>query len=129
MKCKKVMAGVVVASILTTGMPAGFQTVLAKEAPQPVLQVTFDEANARDDTGRGNDGTVVGNPEFVGGVSGKAVHLRNSDDVAGVSKTAEQYVDFGKPGDLQFGTEDFSLAFWFKTEPHSKEGAVISNKN
>ncbi len=129
MKCKKVMAGVVVASILTTGMPAGFQTVLAKEAPQPVLQVTFDEANARDDTGRGNDGTVVGNPEFVRGVSGKAVHLRNSDDVAGVSKTAEQYVDFGKPGDLQFGTEDFSLAFWFKTEPHSKEGAVISNKN
>ena len=129
MRLKKIVSGVIAASMLTTGMPSGFQTVSAKELPDPVLHVTFDEADATDVTGRGNDGTVVGNPEFIRGVSGKAIHLVNSDSVAGVSEQAEQYIDFGKPEDLQFGTEDFSLAFWFKTEPHSKEGAVISNKN
>jgi len=129
MKLKKVVPAVIAASMIVTGMPSGFQTVSAKELPDPVLHVTFDEANAADATGRGNDGNVVGNPEFIRGVSGKAIHLVNSDSVAGVSQQAEQYVDFGKPEDLQFGTEDFSLAFWFKTEPHNKEGAVVSNKN
>lgn len=116
-------------NVVMTAIPSDFRTVSAAELPDPVMQVTFDAANAKDVTGRGNDGTVVGNPEFVQGVSGKAIHLRNSQDVAGLSKQAEQYVNFGTSADLKFGAEDFSLAFWFKTDPHDREGSVISNKN
>ena len=65
MKLKKVVPAVIAASMIVTGMPSGFQTVSAKELPDPVLHVTFDEANAADATGRGNDGNVVGNPEFI----------------------------------------------------------------
>lgn len=129
MKLKKFLAGFLVANVVMTAIPSDFGTASAAELPDPVMQVTFDAANAKDVTGRGNDGTVVGNPEFVQGVSGKAIHLRNSQDVAGLSKQAEQYVNFGTPADLKFGAEDFSLAFWFKTDPHGREGSVISNKN
>lgn len=129
MKFKKMMAGVLSASLLMSAMPAGIPAVSAAGLPDPVMRVTFDDATAKDITGRGNDGNVVGSPEFVKGVSGKAIHIVNSSDVAGTSAKAEQYVDFGMPEDLQFGSEDFSLSFWFKTDPHDKEGAVISNKD
>lgn len=92
MKLKKILAGFLMGNVVMTAIPSDFRTVSAAELPDPVMQVTFDAANAKDVTGRGNDGTVVGNPEFVQGVSGKAIHLRNSQDVAGLSKQAEQYV-------------------------------------
>ena len=130
------MTGGALAAVLTIGMlPAsvhaektGGQTKL----PEPVLYASFDNANAEDSSGNGNNGTVVGTPEFVGGVSGKAIHIVNSADVAGSGADAEQYVNFGAPDDLQFGTDDFSIAFWYKSERTSdshKEGSIVSNKD
>ena len=135
-KVWKQMTGGALAAVLTIGMlPAsvhaektGGQTKL----PEPVLYASFDNANAEDSSGNGNNGTVVGTPEFVGGVSGKAIHIVNSADVAGSGADAEQYVNFGAPDDLQFGTDDFSIAFWYKSERTSdshKEGSIVSNKD
>ncbi len=95
----------------------------------PVLQVSFDEENAKDESGYGTNGTVVGEPEYVQGVSGKAIHLVNPEDRA---EPATQYVNFGQPENLQFGTGSFTLMFWYKAEGldnNSQEGSVISNKN
>ena len=95
--------------------------------PQPVLKVSFDGANANDETAAKNHGTVVGNPEFVEGVKGKAIHFVNPEDR---NKVATQYVDFGTPKELQFGTGDFTVMFWYKADGSvQKEGAVISNKD
>ncbi len=95
--------------------------------PQPVLKVSFDGANANDETAAKNHGTVVGNPEFVEGVKGKAIHFVNPEDR---NRVATQYVDFGTPKELQFGTGDFTVMFWYKADGSmQKEGAVISNKD
>lgn len=124
------------AAVLSIGMlPAGVHAEGADgqtELPEPVLYASFDNADAQDSSGNGNNGTLVGTPEFVDGVSGKAVHIVNSEDVAGSSADAEQYVNFGTPEDLQFGTDDFSIAFWYRTDRSSdnhKEGSIVSNKD
>lgn len=115
--------------------PAATTAQIATESiPDPVMQVTFDDGTATDVTGRENNGTVYGNPEFVEGVSGQAVHLVNPEDAAGQPPVAaKQYIDFGSPEDLQFGEENFSITFWYKSERPSdrnhKEGAIVSNKN
>lgn len=130
MKLKKALAGIMAASVFATSVPCSTVHVRAAEQPAPVMKVTFDELNAADVTGRGNDGEVVGNPEFIQGIKGKAVHLVNSDGVAAENVTAEQYINFGKKADLQFGTEDFSIAFWYKADgTQPEEVAVVSNKN
>lgn len=134
---KQMMGGALAAVLAMGALPAqvqaegtGVQETIT--IPDPVLYVSFDNANAEDSSGNGNNGTVIGTPEFVDGVSGKAIHIVNSQDVAGSSAAAEQYVDFGTPDDLQFGTDDFSIAFWYKTERSSdshKEGSIVSNKD
>lgn len=117
---------------LTNEEVAELYTAPAK--PQPVMKVTFDDGTASDVTGRGNNGTVYGSPEFVEGVSGQAVHLVNPEDAAGQPPVAaQQYIDFGTPEDLRFGEDDFSIVFWYKSERpadrNHKEGAIVSNKN
>ena len=100
--------------------------------PAPVLYASFDNADAEDSSGNGNNGTVIGTPEFVDGVSGKAVHIVNSGDIAGSGADAEQYISFGTPENLQFGTDDFSIAFWYRSDRSSddhKEGSIVSNKD
>ncbi len=119
-------------------MPIGAYGALAGDGARAgvegdaVLHLGF-EGNAKDSSGRGNDGEIHGDPQFVKGVNGKAVRLVNDGDIAGSSSAAEQYIDFGKPADLQFGEGDFSIAFWTKTErPQGRkheEGAIVSNKN
>lgn len=95
-----------------------------------VLKATFDQENADDSSGKGNHGTVVGTPEFTEGVLGKAIHLTNPDGVAGEYKEARQYVNFGEPDDLKFGTGDFSVLFWYKSDgADPEEVAVIGNKD
>ena len=93
----------------------------------PVLKVSFDEENANDESGNDSHGTVVGSPEYVEGVIGKAIHFLNPEDRA---ETATQYVDFGTPQNLQFADGDFSVAFWYKSSSNcQKEGAIVSNKD
>lgn len=130
MKFKKLLTGIIAASMLSSFMPTSKVVSAEVITPEPVMKVTFDNGDADDITGRGNNGEVVGNPEFVQGKKGKAIHLVNSESVAGSSKNAEQYVDFGEREDLKFGEYDFSIAFWYKSDINQgREGAVISNKD
>ena len=132
---KKAMGGALAAALTLGIMPAPAQaeeTGAQTDLPAPVLYASFDNGNAEDSSGNGNNGTVIGTPEFVDGVSGKAVHIVNSEDIAGSGADAEQYVDFGTPEDLQFGTGDFSIAFWYRSDRSSdnhKEGSIVSNKD
>ena len=94
------MGGALAAALTLGIMPAPAQaeeTGGQTDLPAPVLYASFDNGNAEDSSGNGNNGTVVGTPEFVDGVSGKAVHIVNSEDIAGSGADAEQYVDFGTP--------------------------------
>ena len=102
---------------------------LKLNASKPVLSVNFDEENANDVSGNNNHGTVVGDVEYVEGIKGKAIHIQNGD-VAFTSNTARQYVNFNKPDDLQFGTDDFSIAFWYKgNSTKFTDGTIVSNKD
>lgn len=130
---KQVLAGVSTV-VMTASVPAAPLHASGESQsvnlPDPVMKVTFDDGSAKDVTGRGNNGTVYGSPEFVNGKSGKAVHIVNDSDIAGQNKKAEQYISFGHPDDLKFGTEDFSIAFWYRSDRSDashKEGAIISN--
>lgn len=136
MKRKRIAAGIRTAGLLLTSVPL-YSSAAEEEGsslPEPVMKVTFDDGSATDSTGRGNNGTIYGDPEFVEGVSGKAIHLVNPEDAAGQPPlAAQQYIDFGNPEDLQFGEENFTIAFWYKSERPAdrthKEGAIVSNKN
>lgn len=59
--------GVVVSSIIGNFTYESNQVYAKVEL---VLHVNFDE-NVNDYSGRGNDGTIVGNPKFVDGIHGK----------------------------------------------------------
>lgn len=99
------------------------------EVLTPVMAVTFDDENANDVSGNDNHGDVVGDVKYVDGVKGKAIHIQNGD-AAYTSRTAKQYVNFGKTSDLQFGTDDFSIAFWYKGNTTKfTDGGVLSNKS
>ena len=71
------MLGGTLAAVLGIGMlPADVHAEGADGQtglPAPVLYASFDNADAEDSSGNGNNGTVIGTPEFVDGVSGKAV--------------------------------------------------------
>ena len=96
---------------------------------EPVLDVSFDSEDAKDSVS-GTEGEITGSVEFVDGISGKAVHISNSESVAGENTAAEQYIDFGTPENLQFGTDDFTVMFWYQSDGTlPKEGAVVSNKD
>ena len=89
---KKAMGGALAAALTLGIMPAPAQaeeTGAQTDLPAPVLYASFDNGNAEDSSGNGNNGTVIGTPEFVDGVSGKAVHIVNSEDIAGSGADAE----------------------------------------
>lgn len=95
----------------------------------PVLQVSFDDETANDASGKQNHGNITGDVTYVDGVKGKAIHIQNKDTAYSSSK-ASQYVDFGTPTDLQFGTDSFSIMFWIKqTGDKVSDGTIISNKD
>ena len=77
-----------------------------------------------------NNGTVVRAPAYEKGIRGNAISLDNGE-TAGLGNTkAKQYVNYGRTKDLMFGTSDYSLSFWMKTENHGQNnGTILSNKN
>ena len=134
---KRVLASVLAGVMMTAAMPSVHTSAeetgeslqmetLEEKEPQPVLQVSFDSEDAADESGNNNSGTVIGNPEFVEGKKGKAVHLvnpKNRED------NAEQYINFGQPEDLLFGEDSFTVMLWYKAEASSDtEGAIVGNK-
>ena len=93
------------------------------------LYVTFDDETANDSSSCQTNGTIVGDVQFVDGVKGKAVKISN-DENHRKGNTAEQYITFGKQDGVTLGTDDFTLAFWHKSEGHgASDSAVIGNKN
>ncbi|MFJ7934526.1 FIMAH domain-containing protein [Sporosarcina sp. NPDC096371] len=98
------------------------------DLPTPVLQVNFDDETVTDSSPNNIAAEVVGTTEYVDGVNGgKAIYFKNPLDG---NKVAEQYVNFGQPDALKFGTGSFTTVFWYKTASDSKpESSVISNKD
>jgi len=69
------------------------------------------------------NGTVVGDPNWVEGIDGQAISLFP----ATVFGSAED--DWVVLGDVQYGTGDFSVSFWMKTDALDSDPALISNKD
>ena len=65
------------------------------------------------DSADGHNGTVVGNPVRTAGQVDGCLDFDGNGD----------YVDFGDIDQFEFGGNDFTIAFWFKTEgPHNIGG-------
>lgn len=93
------------------------------------LNVTFDDKTASDSSASQTHGTIVGDVQFVDGVKGTAVRISN-DENHRKGNAAEQYITFGKQPGVTFGSDDFTLAFWYKSEGHgANDSAIIGNKN
>ena len=84
-----------------------------------VLYSSFDDETANDASGAGNNGTITkdsqyGTVEFVEGVNGgKAIRIVN-DSNHRKKNLAANFVDYGS--NLKFGTSDFSVSLWYKTD-------------
>ncbi len=77
-----------------------------------ILRVDFEGENAKDISGNGNHGQVVGNPEFVEGYDGnRAISLKNPFGRNG----AVEYVRFRDLKGIDLTTDDFTVMFWYKT--------------
>lgn len=98
------------------------------ELPAPVLQVDFDDETVTDRSASKIDGKVVGDVQYVDGVNGgKAIYFENP---LNGTQVAKQYVNFGQPDALKFGTDSFTTVFWYKTKADNKlESSILSNKN
>jgi hypothetical protein len=103
-------------------------TVLPPPASLPsipglVVHLPFDN-NLTDATGRGNNGTaiqrttssgIVSSPTFVSGMLGSALHYSSDFGVYPCcSTTNANYVTLGVRTDLQFGSSNFSVAYWIR---------------
>lgn len=95
--------------------------------PDLMLEAGFDDENAADTSGRGNNGTVHGDVLYEEGISGKAIRLANTN--YGTEEAGGQYVDFGDKTDFQFGTNNFSFSFWYKENADNRECALFGNKD
>ncbi len=78
-----------------------------------------------DATGRGNNGTSVGNTPFGAGRLGQAVSYQSKTDGSSFN-----YVTLGRPADLNFGSsQSFSVAFWAKLNSWQGDPAFLANKD
>lgn len=100
-----------------------------------VLYTSFDEETVQDGivldaSGKEHNGTIHGNVSFLPGVSGNGVLITNETNAGSDSQAGDSYINFGQPEGLQFGTENFSMAFWMKSiDGGQNNSAIISNKN
>lgn len=82
-----------------------------------VAHYKFDQS--LQDSAKSNHGQPVGAPEFIPGKVGGAVKVVSGSD----------YVTLGRPSDLNFGTGDFSIAFWAQINGLSGDPSIIGNKD
>lgn len=92
-----------------------------------MAQISFENQDASDASGRANHGTVHGDVQYGQRITGQAVLLQNVN--YGSSKPADQYITFESSEDLRFGSDNFSVALWYKTDDDNRECAIIGNKN
>ncbi len=101
-----------------------WQTSSAGVTDGLVVHLAFDN-NYSDSSGKGNDGTPVGNPTFQTGILGKAVSVTTMADSSEID-----YVTLGYPSDLLFGNNvDFTISFWTSYTNQVDDPPLISNKN
>jgi hypothetical protein len=102
-----------------------------------VLHLPFD-GDSLDTSGRANNGTPVGSPTFVTGIIGsQALQYATVTETNGstVSFVSADYLDLGRPTDLQFGAaSSFSIGLWVKLATNALEGdlpfiGVATNSN
>jgi CHRD domain/Concanavalin A-like lectin/glucanases superfamily len=90
-----------------------------------VVHLPFD-GNPNDNSGRGNNGTLVNTPTFAAGPLGQAVFVSNSPE-AGIQGN---YVTLGTVPDVLFGdSTDFSVAMWVQLNDFSGDPSFFGNKN
>lgn len=106
---------------------AALEALMPDVDPTLMLSVSFDQENAADESGRGNNGTVTGNVQYEDGISGKAIRIANANPVS--ANPADQYVAFEDTEDLRFGAEDFSFSLWYKENQDNREGSIFGNKD
>lgn len=94
----------------------------------PVGYWSFDNDTAADSSGNGLDGTLNGGAGFsddVPAAIGSGRSLQLATGIAPDGSTGD-YVDLGNPSLLDFGTGDFTVAGWIKTD-QSDRGNFFSN--
>lgn len=74
----------------------------------------------KDKTNRGNDGVANGNVSFVAGLENLGNALSTKDGYVSVAKATD---------DLNLGTKDFSVGFWYKATNPGAWVAVLGDKN
>jgi hypothetical protein len=84
-----------------------------------VTHLKFDGDYA-DSSGRTNDASAAGAPDFQTGKVGQSVHIPSGTD----------YVTLGTPADLNFGVStDFSISFWGLVNQFDGDPSFIGNKD
>ena len=99
---------------------AGLEKNSAKRS-EPVAHWDFDgDEPIKDKTGRGNDGVEKDKVSYVPGL----------DNLGNALSTKEGYVSVAKATeDLNLGTKDFSVGFWYKATNPGSWSAVLGDKN
>lgn len=127
-KCIKIY---IILSMIVLGIVGQNSRIFANEDIDQhlVLDVSF-EGSVKDNSPYNTPATVVGDVKYVEGIKGKAIHIVNGTLGSKDKTNAIQYIDFGKPDNLKFKTEDYSLSFWLNSEASAGDGAaLISNKD
>lgn len=85
-----------------------------------IAHYTFNECDARDDTGNGSDGRVYGDPGCFCGIDDDALILDGYND----------YIEFeGRVNDY-FTTSDFTISFYFKSlKNHIFKQSMLSKRS
>src|SRR6185369_12921723 len=104
-------------SALRTATQALSITISAAASASVVGYWSFDDGSATDNSGNGNNGTLVNGPTMVAGKSGQALNFNGSN----------QYVNVGNV--LNPGSGDFSIFAWVKTTQAGSFNMIISKRD
>ncbi len=74
-----------------------------------IAYYSFNECDARDDTGNGSDGKLFGSVSCWCGIDDEGLLLNGIND----------YVEFHGPVNDYFSTSDFTISFYFKSDQYS----------
>jgi len=89
-----------------------------------VVHLPFDD-NYNDTSGRNNNASAAGTPDFQTGAIGKALHVQALAD-----GSIENFATLGYPDDLKFtDATDFSISLWVNVTSQSDDHPFISNKD
>jgi hypothetical protein len=89
-----------------------------------VVHLPFD-GNYNDTSGRGNNASASGTPDFGTGKLGQALHVQATTD-----GSVENFATLGYPDDLKFtDATDFSISMWVNVTSQTDDHPFISNKD